>query len=41
MARRREKLHLTQNDVLIGCPLCMVVPKTPAQNATRSSGGRQ
>ena len=40
MARRRQKLHLTQNDVLIGCPLCMVVPKTPAQNATRSSGGR-
>jgi len=40
MARRREKLHLTLNDVLIGCPLCMVVPKTPAQNATRSGGGR-
>jgi hypothetical protein len=26
MARRRERLHLTKNDVVIGCPLCMVVP---------------
>jgi hypothetical protein len=24
MAKRREKLHLTKNDVVIGCPLCLV-----------------
>ena len=22
--RRRERLHLTKNDVVIGCPLCLV-----------------
>ena len=27
MARRREKLHLTANDILIGCPLCNAVAK--------------
>ena len=27
MAERREKLHLTANDILIGCPLCNAVPK--------------
>jgi len=27
MAHRREKLHLTRNDNVIGCPLCTVVPK--------------
>lgn len=26
MARRREKLKLTKNDVVIGCPLCLVAP---------------
>ncbi len=26
MARRRQKLHLTKNDVMIGCPLCLVIP---------------
>jgi len=26
MAKRREKLHLTKNDVVIGCPLCLVMP---------------
>jgi hypothetical protein len=26
MARRRETLHLTRNDVVIGCPLCLVTP---------------
>src|SRR5438105_4218337 len=40
MAKRRAKLHLTQNDVVIGCPLCMVIPKPGSQNSTRSSGGR-
>jgi hypothetical protein len=33
MARRREKLGLTKNDVVIGCPLCLVIPppKRPQQ----------
>jgi len=26
MAKRREHLHLTKNDVVIGCPLCLVTP---------------
>ncbi len=26
MAKRREKLHLTKNDNVIGCPLCLVSP---------------
>jgi len=39
MARRREKLHLTRNDVQIGCPLCLVIPKTPAQ--TTAPGSRE
>src|SRR5438093_1575174 len=26
MAKRRERLHLTKNDVVIGCPLCNVIP---------------
>ena len=30
MAKRREKMRLTQQDVLIGCPLCNVPPRTPA-----------
>jgi hypothetical protein len=37
MAKRRERLHLTKNDVVIGCPLCMVVP--PA--AMKPSGGQE
>jgi len=38
MAKRRERLHLTKNDVVIGCPLCLVMP--PAQPA-RTAGGPQ
>ena len=26
MANRRERLHLTKNDVVIGCPLCLIRP---------------
>jgi hypothetical protein len=40
MARRREQLHLTKNDVPIGCPLCMVMPR-PAQPAKPSGGPQQ
>jgi hypothetical protein len=32
MAHRREKLHLTRNDNVIGCPLCNVAP--PAARGT-------
>jgi hypothetical protein len=37
MAKRRETLKLTKNDVVIGCPLCLVMP-APAAKAT---GGPQ
>ena len=30
MAKRREKLHLTKNDNVIGCPLCLVPPAPTA-----------
>ena len=32
MAKRRATLHLTKNDVVIGCPLCLVEP-SPAKTA--------
>ena len=38
MAKRRADLHLTKNDVVIGCPLCLVMP-TPAMKTT--AGGPQ
>ena len=41
MATRREKLHLTRNDVQIGCPLCLVIPKAPAQTNTSQRPGGQ
>jgi hypothetical protein len=34
MAHRREKLHLTRNDVVIGCPLCAIIPP-PATKTTQ------
>jgi mono/diheme cytochrome c family protein len=34
MAERRAKLHLTKNDVLIGCPLCLVTPSQPPARNT-------
>jgi hypothetical protein len=37
MAKRRERLHLTKNDVVIGCPLCL----SPPPPATRPTGGQQ
>ncbi len=33
MAERREMHKLTKNDVMIGCPLCMVVPRTDLELA--------
>jgi hypothetical protein len=35
MSRRREKLKLTKNDVLIGCPLCNGDPILPAPRKPR------
>jgi hypothetical protein len=37
MAKRRENLHLTKNDVVIGCPLCLVTPAP----AAKTTGGPQ
>jgi hypothetical protein len=34
MAKRREALHITKNDNVIGCPLCNVIPAS----ATRTGG---
>jgi hypothetical protein len=33
MAARREHLHLTKNDYVIGCPLCLVIPPAPKVTA--------
>jgi hypothetical protein len=48
MARRRERLHLTRNDVVIGCPLCLVAPvqarapvSTTAPVSATAAGGPQ
>ncbi len=38
MAKRRDTLHLTKNDVVIGCPLCLVMP---APAPAKASGGRR
>jgi hypothetical protein len=38
MAKRRERLHLTKNDNVIGCPLCNVIPAAPAAS---KPGGQQ
>jgi hypothetical protein len=38
MAKRRDRLHLTKNDVVIGCPLCLVMPAPPVKN---TAGGPQ
>ncbi len=35
MAARREKLKLTKNKVVIGCPLCNIIPPAPAAAAPR------
>jgi hypothetical protein len=40
MAKRREKMKQTQQDVFIGCPLCNVPPRpTPTRTTTASSPG--
>jgi hypothetical protein len=38
MAKRREHLHVTKNDNVIGCPLCNVIPPAPAKT---NAGGPQ
>ena len=35
MAARREKLKLTKNSVVIGCPLCNILPTPPAMTPQR------
>ncbi len=39
MAQRREKLRLTPNEVLIGCPLCNGGPITPPRPKIGATGG--
>jgi hypothetical protein len=39
MAKRREKLNLSPNDVLIGCPLCNGDPIAPARRARPAATG--
>jgi hypothetical protein len=39
MAKRREKLKLTKNDVVIGCPLCNGDPIPPPQRRQAAAGG--
>ncbi|HKT79198.1 MAG TPA: hypothetical protein VJP86_03185, partial [Vicinamibacterales bacterium] len=41
MARRREKMHLTRNDNVIGCPLCTVPPPAGAAPRPANSGQQQ
>ena len=41
MAQRREKLKLTKNKVVIGCPLCNVTPAAPAPARTQQQQGQQ
>jgi hypothetical protein len=40
MAKRRQKLNLTKNDVVIGCPLCLTPPRTPTPAPTNSAASR-
>jgi hypothetical protein len=41
MAKRRERMKLTQQDVMIGCPLCNITPRTsPPTNTTASPSAR-
>ena len=39
MAKRREKLKLSPNDVLTGCPLCNGDPIAPGKRAAATTGG--
>jgi hypothetical protein len=41
MAKRREKLHLTKNDVVIGCPLCLIAPPPAAKTSTAQQQQQQ
>jgi hypothetical protein len=41
MQKRRDQLHLTRNDVVIGCPLCsLAFAPTPVRPAVPAGGGR-
>ena len=40
MAERRERLNLTKNDWVIGCPLCMAdLPLLPQPQPAAAGGG--
>ena len=41
MAKRREQLHLTRNDLVIGCPLCsLAFAPAPVRPPAAAGGGR-
>ena len=42
MAKRRDQLKLTRNDIVIGCPLCSLAfaPPAPVRPPTTAGGGR-
>jgi len=37
MAQRREHLKLTKNDVVIGCPLCLIGPPPAPATADQAA----
>jgi mono/diheme cytochrome c family protein len=37
MAKRRERMKQTQQDVMIGCPLCNITPRAPTPTNTTAS----
>jgi mono/diheme cytochrome c family protein len=41
MAERRVKLHLTRNDVVIGCPLCTVTTPAASSKPANTQASRQ
>jgi hypothetical protein len=41
MAKRRERLHLTRNDVVIGCPLCLITQPAAPQTTQQQQQQQQ
>jgi len=41
MAARRAKLKLTRNDVVIGCPLCLIPPPPPRPSTAQQQQNDQ
>ena len=41
MAQRRERLKLTKNSVVIGCPLCTISASPQVQRTQQQQGQQQ